>query len=223
MFGRSHNLPGSMPVLSKGRHRRPRRGACLMEYVSVLAGERFSDAPACTDPVLTVVARCVNDYSGDLRRQRLALLASDLTCAGPADLEVQQAVTRRCLLTALRVASGERRRTLIVALLGLDRAAAGRATGFSSADVSIDAEFGLMGCTSDVAVAQRHVASLPVAPDQLHRKGIGTAIEMAVATIATETTHGDDMLYDLLVACLGDVRVTEVQRPVPAPSREQLR
>ena len=30
--------PTSMPVLSRGKHSNPARGACFMEYTSVLAG-----------------------------------------------------------------------------------------------------------------------------------------------------------------------------------------
>lgn len=53
--------PDGMPVLRGGKHRRPEDGSCLMEYVSVLAGERFSDRPRCTAPVLARLARHAND------------------------------------------------------------------------------------------------------------------------------------------------------------------
>jgi hypothetical protein len=49
-----------------------------MEYVSVLAGERFSDHPNCTDPALAVLARGVNDTIGAVTRRELAELAPDL-------------------------------------------------------------------------------------------------------------------------------------------------
>jgi len=52
--------PELMPVLSRGKHRNPRRGACFMEMVSFLAGERWSDHPACTHPLLAEMARLVN-------------------------------------------------------------------------------------------------------------------------------------------------------------------
>ena len=54
-------LPDGIPVLSRGRHRTPRRGACFMEFASVLAGERWSDHPSCTHPVLGQLARQVNE------------------------------------------------------------------------------------------------------------------------------------------------------------------
>ncbi|MEJ7744096.1 MAG: hypothetical protein WKF73_17085 [Nocardioidaceae bacterium] len=43
-------LPDVVPVLSRGKHRNPRKGACFMEFASFLAGERWSDHPRCTHP-----------------------------------------------------------------------------------------------------------------------------------------------------------------------------
>ncbi len=68
------SLPDGIPVLSRGRHRTPRRGACFMEYASVLAGERWSDHPSCTHPLLGQLARHVNDHTSDGGRQELTLL-----------------------------------------------------------------------------------------------------------------------------------------------------
>jgi hypothetical protein len=52
--------PDVLPILSPGKHRNPRKGACFMEFASLLAGERWSDHPACAHPLLAVVARHVN-------------------------------------------------------------------------------------------------------------------------------------------------------------------
>lgn len=68
------SLPDGIPVLSRGRHRTPRRGACFMELASVLAGERWSDHPSCTHPLLAQLARRVNDHTSDGGRQQLAPL-----------------------------------------------------------------------------------------------------------------------------------------------------
>ena len=67
-------LPALLPTLSRGKHRSPRKGACFMEFASLLAGERWSDHPACTHPLLAAVARHVNDYTSDAARARLAEL-----------------------------------------------------------------------------------------------------------------------------------------------------
>src|SRR4028119_1342103 len=54
-------IPDSMPVLGRGRHRSPGRGACFLEYTSLLAGEPFTDAPRCVDAELAGVLRHAND------------------------------------------------------------------------------------------------------------------------------------------------------------------
>lgn len=69
-----HPAPDSLPILSRGKHRSPRKGACFMEMASVLAGEGWSDHPRCTHPLLARVARLVNDNTSDDNRSRLAVL-----------------------------------------------------------------------------------------------------------------------------------------------------
>jgi hypothetical protein len=179
-----------------------------MEYVSVLAGGPFTDAPACTDPVLATIARAVNDYSGDAMRQQLAVLASDLTVAGQLETTDQQALARRCLLTALPFSTGSRRRVLIVGVLGLERASAGSTTGYSPVEVGLDAEFALLGCDTAVREAVERLEELPVPLAQHRRRGLAAAIELAVTTIAEEATEADELLYRLLVSCLDDHRGT---------------
>jgi hypothetical protein len=66
--------PDGVPVLARGKHHSPRRGACFMEFASFLAGERWSDHPACTHPLLAQLARRVNDLIGDEGRQQLVPL-----------------------------------------------------------------------------------------------------------------------------------------------------
>jgi len=68
------SAPEGLPVLSRGRHRSPRKGACFMEMASVLAGERWSDHPSCTHPLLGYLARLVNDATSDEHRGDLATL-----------------------------------------------------------------------------------------------------------------------------------------------------
>ncbi len=64
-------IPDSLPVLGRGRHRSPARGACFLEYTSLLAGEPFSDAPRCVDGELAAVLRHANDVLSDADRPRL--------------------------------------------------------------------------------------------------------------------------------------------------------
>jgi hypothetical protein len=70
--------PDFMPVLSSGAHSSAERGACVMEYVSVLAGETWSDTPRTVHPGLGHVARSINDQMGgadQVALQGLAVLA----------------------------------------------------------------------------------------------------------------------------------------------------
>lgn len=64
-------IPEFMPVLSHGSHKTPAEGACVMEYVSFLAGEDWTDAPECADIVLTAVAQVANDNLTDSNRQQM--------------------------------------------------------------------------------------------------------------------------------------------------------
>jgi hypothetical protein len=74
--------PEGMPVLDAGAHRDAEAGSCLMEYVSVLAGERFTDRPRCTHPALAAVAWQVNDAVSSDARQQLATRAVTLIGLG---------------------------------------------------------------------------------------------------------------------------------------------
>ncbi|HET7310025.1 MAG TPA: hypothetical protein VFJ17_01730 [Mycobacteriales bacterium] len=178
-----------------------------MEYTSVLAGERFSDSPRCTDPVLAAVARAVNDYSSDRSRQRIAPYAGDLTTAHGAGDDVGRGIVRRCLLSALRYADGTRTHVLLVALLGVDRAAAGESRGWDHSMLSLDAELALLGREREVADAAAYVATLPVKAGEHARRASGIAVEIAVATIAEsagDRDAADDALFELFNECVDD-------------------
>lgn len=91
-------VPDSLPLLRRGRHRSPRRGACFMEYTSVLAGEPWSDAPGCTDPQLAAVLRHANDRLRDADRHLLLpLLGRAIGLVVPPELDraARARLTRR--------------------------------------------------------------------------------------------------------------------------------
>jgi hypothetical protein len=58
-------------TLSRGKHRSPEEGACVMELASMLAGEPFTDHPRSVCPVIASVLRAYNDWSDNARRQDL--------------------------------------------------------------------------------------------------------------------------------------------------------
>ena len=121
MSGYEAHPPELIPVLSRGKHRGPRQGACFMELVSYLAGERWSDHPACTHPLLAAVARDVNDYTSDAGRPRLAeLIPSGIGLTGE-DLHIDARIALACARRALPVAAAERQQTMAVSVLACER------------------------------------------------------------------------------------------------------
>ncbi|MBU1589276.1 MAG: hypothetical protein KKH51_15220 [Actinobacteria bacterium] len=115
-----NRMPEGMPVLSAGRHRTPKHGACFMEFASYLAGERWSDHPACTHPTVAALARDVNDVSSDAGRALLTTLIPRVVGLTVDDPQFGMAVALRAARAALPVASMERQRALAVALLSFD-------------------------------------------------------------------------------------------------------
>jgi hypothetical protein len=111
--------PDGLPMLDRGGHRSPDQGACLMEYVSVLAGTRFSDHPRCTHPALAQLARVVNDeVVNPAARSRLAVLAPDLIGTRCRDPRITLTVMACCLRAA--VAARPQGRDLLQALERID-------------------------------------------------------------------------------------------------------
>ncbi|MBO9577921.1 MAG: hypothetical protein J7480_04020 [Microbacteriaceae bacterium] len=112
------STPQFLPTLSAGKHRTPAQGACFMEYASFLAGERWSDRPTCTDPILAELARCVNDSVSDQARQ---WLLEDVTrvigLRGDEILSLHVAL--RTAVTALPHVAPERKRSLAIGIRGM--------------------------------------------------------------------------------------------------------
>ena len=61
----------ALPPLSAGGHEHVGEGACVMEAVAYVAGEPWSDKPACACPVLGAFLRTWNDDLSDTDRDRL--------------------------------------------------------------------------------------------------------------------------------------------------------
>ncbi len=110
-------FPEIMPVLSPGRHRSPRQGACFMEFASYLAGERWSDHPACTHPVLASLARDVNDLVSDTARDDLVPHIHRVIGLNSDDPQIAVAVAMRAAAAAYPIVSQGRQRALAAGML----------------------------------------------------------------------------------------------------------
>lgn len=182
-----HDQPAQVPtpVLQPGRHLAPEDGACLMEYVALLAGRPFSDHPSCTDPTLALLARLVNDACTDSGRNQLARFAAPL-----ADAPRTDAVgSARLVLTAVTTAAAAVERPH-----RLDRHVRG-------------AHRRLRRVTGDGPTA-RLVRRL----DSVHRHGAGRRrLEAAVgAVIGLPEPERDARLRELLAAALAQPKRPEM-------------
>lgn len=113
--------PDLMPVLSRGKHRSPKKGACFMELASFLAGEPWSDHPRCTHPLLASLARDINDHVGDHARGSLAPLIPSVIGLNDKDPRLDAWIAREAALAALPVCSSERQGVAAVGLMRCER------------------------------------------------------------------------------------------------------
>lgn len=111
--------PELVPILSAGRHRNPKHGACFMEFASYLAGERWSDHPACTHPVLAALARDVNDLTSDAARERLLPHVHRVVGLTTDDPRLAGMIAVRAAASALPIASLDRQRALAVGIIAV--------------------------------------------------------------------------------------------------------
>jgi hypothetical protein len=210
-------LPELVPVLSRGKHRSPRAGACFMELASFLAGERWSDHPACTHPLLGTVARLVNDHTSDAGRQRLALLIPSVIGLTSDDLHVDARIALRSAAIALPVAAAERQRVLAVAVLACDRILAGL-DGRPEGELEEGSRSALRRVPDAARWAGNFSREVRTSQKAFRRHGAPSIVLYAVDGIARACVPDPDaLLHDLLIAaideCAGSVRRGALHSP----------
>lgn len=82
--------------LASGKHYLGQSQTCVMEVVSLLAGEKFSDNPECACPILTSLAIRTNDWMDDKERQMLWPYTTRLA-GSRADVQTEK--ERLCAIT----------------------------------------------------------------------------------------------------------------------------
>jgi hypothetical protein len=206
-----------VPVLSRGKHRNPRRGACFMELASYLAGERWSDHPVCTHPLLAALARDVNDYTSDAARGRLAGLIPSVIGLTGDDLHIDARVALVCARMALPVVAAGRQQVLAVSVLvcervlgDLDRRPAGRLTEPSQA---------VLARVPDAARwARDFTCDLPIAPKAFRQRAAPFTVHTAAEGIAQACIpQPDEMLRDLLIAAISECAAWVARNAGPGP------
>lgn len=210
-----HKLDLAVPVLSRGKHRNPRKGACFMEFASYLAGEPWSDHPACTHPLLASVARDVNDCTTDAGRSRLAPLIPSVIGLTGDDPHLVPRVTARCIQHALPVVSQERQYILAVALLAAERMLA-ELDGRPADSLEPDSR----AAVDEAPGAARWAREFSTRPHRSQpdfaRRTAPRAVSCAVEGISQAcVSNPDELLYDLFVAAIAECE-TWSDKPAPA-------
>src|SRR3990170_112662 len=116
--------PDGLPVLSRGKHRSARKGACFMEMASVLANEPWSDHPKCTHPLLGSMARLVNDNTSDGDRGELAVMIPSVVGLQGGGLAWTVDVTTAVALHAIPDVPESAQRALAAGLIRCEEMAA---------------------------------------------------------------------------------------------------
>jgi hypothetical protein len=193
-----------MPVLSRGKHRNPRRGACFMEFASFLAGERWSDHPACTHPLLARLARLINDYTSDAERQHLVGLVPSVVGLTSDDVRVDLRIALQAAVTALPVVAEERQRTMAITVVVANRLLA-MLDGRPEADLEESSRRALADVPLAARWAYEHAASMPVSLRGFRRRGAPAAVLYAVDGIAKACTPDPEgLLRNLLARAIDD-------------------
>jgi hypothetical protein len=198
-------LPALLPTLSPGKHRSPRKGACFMEFASLLAGERWSDHPACTLPLLAAVARHVNDYTSDAGRSRLVELIPSVIVLTREDLHIDAHIALGSARLALPVAAAERQRVLAVGVLSCERVLAeldGRPLG----ELAEESRLALAQVPHAAGWAARFTSAAPrsaLSAKRFRQQAAPTIVRTAAQGIAQACVPDPDrMLRDLLIGAI---------------------
>jgi hypothetical protein len=229
MFHSRPRVPELIPELSRGKHRSPRKGACFMEMVSYLAGEPWSDHPACTHRLLAALARLVNDHTSDAGRRGLVELAPSVIGLTSDDPRVDVRIALRAATTALPVVSEERQRVLAVAVLAAERALSDL-DGRPGDDLDEKSRRALAQVPHAAQWARSFNRDMRTTAKGFHRHGAPNTVRHAVVGIAHACIPDPDgMLRDLLVGAIADCSPrapsqeprhpqVPVPRQVPVPS-----
>lgn len=209
-------LPDVVPVLSRGKHRNPRKGACFMELASFLAGEAWSDHPACTHPLLAGLARLVNDYTTDAGRQRLATLVPSVIGLTGDDLHVDARIAQRAATMALPVVGAERQNVLAVSVLACGRILA-ELDGRSPSQLEQTTRDALARAPHAARWARRFAEGIAISPESFRRRSAPMTVEYAVEGIAKACVEDPDkMLRELLTEAVEDTQALLTPAPTDA-------
>ena len=176
-----------------------------MEFASFLAGERWSDHPACTHAGLAHLARMVNDCTSDRARSKLATLIPSVIGLTSDDKRLDVILALRAASAALPVVAEERQHSLAVGALV---ASAGLETMGGSGPVDTDGALTAAFAAAPEAERWARVfisANLRRQPNEISIRHSHSIIASSIDGIGRAcVSNPDDQLRMLLSAAIDD-------------------
>jgi hypothetical protein len=177
-----------------------------MEMASFLGGERWSDHPACTHPLLAQMARLVNDSVTDGARARLIPLIPSVIGLTGDDPHLDVAIALRATGAALPIAAEPRQRVLATAALSSDRVLAGL-DGRDPSSLSLPTRQMLDQVPKAEAWARTFSNGHPVSQRTYRTKTAPRIVHIAVESIALACVpDAERRLVDLLAGTIADCK-----------------
>jgi hypothetical protein len=177
-----------------------------MEFASYLARERWSDHPACTHPLLAVLARHVNDYISDEARQALVGLVPDVIGLTGSDLRIDLRIALRAARTAVPVVAEERQWAMATAVLTCERLLA-ELDSRPGTPMSQQSQDALAQVPGAARWAQRYTRNIAISRRAFRRQTAPAIVGSAVHGIAWACVPDPDpLLHNLLVGAIEDCR-----------------
>lgn len=182
-----------------------------MEFASYLAGERWSDHPSCTHPLLAQLARGVNDHISDGGRRVLVPLIPSVVGLNGDNAVVDMGIAVRSAAFALPVAAHDRQRALAAGILAAERLINGpEAESLPAVDTTelfAHARLALASAPQAATWAEQFIVDIDLTPKTFRARSAPNIIRMSVLGIAEACiSDHDDRLHELLATVIDDCR-----------------
>ncbi|WP_199565565.1 hypothetical protein [Spongiactinospora rosea] len=185
-----------------------------MELASYLAGERWSDHPACTHPLLAALARLVNDFTTDGARNQLAPLIPSVIGLTSDDLRVDARLALRAATTALPVVAADLQLAMAVSVLAAEQILA-ELDGRTDGELSEESERALAQAPLAAEGAHKLRRGIRVSVRGFRRFAAPNTVQLAARGIANACVDdADALLRGLLADAINDCRAL-IGAPAP--------
>lgn len=211
----TYEIPDGLPILSRGKHRTARKGACFMEMASLLANEPWSDHPRCTHPVVAHLARMVNDHTTDRHRGDLVVLIPAVVGLRGGGTGWVVDVTAAVALHALPDVPASSQRALVAGLLRCDEVATRLGPGAVASVGAI--RQALRDRPEAVGWARRFAGGTSISDKQFEKRSAPCVMQCAVGGLVTSAVSPDEA--DLRLRELLRVGIDTARRLEPVPVR----